>query len=197
MRSIFNYIRYSNSFIKNNSIVWLPPNIIAVSKRDINKLNIEKCQNIAESKEFDICERLVGGRTVVHNHNTICFIKKVKSSDRSIEEVYKVSLQNIKNILEELDIKVKKDEPEDTFCPGNFSLTTEKGKILGLGQRVYKDCTLISGVFQYSKSEDIFQIYNELYNNLGLNFNEENIDFLDNYTNKNRVEISKFFANRI
>lgn len=197
MRSIFNYIRYSNSFIKDNSIVWLPPNIIAVSKRDINKLNIETYQNIAESKGFNICERLVGGRTVVHNYNTVCFVKKVKSSDKSIKEVYKISLQNIKNVLEELDIKVKKDEPENTFCPGNFSLTTEKGKILGLGQRVYKDYTIISGVFQYSKEENVFQIYNELYSDLGLNFNENSIDFLDNYTNKTRVEISKFFANRI
>lgn len=156
--------------------VWRPHRQLAFGRRDSRADNYDVAKKVADACEFPPVERSVGGRAVAYTGNTVAFAKVVPLSDMRVgmDERYEGATQAVQRALWRLGVPAVRGEPEESFCPGDYSLQRD-GKIVGVAQRVRKGAALVSGVVVVRDHEEIAGVLDPVYAALDLPFDPESV----------------------
>lgn len=155
--------------------VWQPPRHVAFGRRDAAAEGYERAREAAGEHGYEPIERSVGGRAVAHTGTTVSFAYAV-SNDDGIQTRYRGVTGLLKRALQSVDVTVQHGEPAHSFCPGTHSLQN-RGKIVGLAQRVRRDAALVAGYVVVRREDEaaIATALMPVYRALGVPFDPESV----------------------
>lgn len=159
--------------------VWRPLPQVAFGRRDLREEGYEVAVDAAESRGLAATERTAGGRAVVHTGSTAAFAVTEPADGREeIRDRYCRVSDAVEEALETLGVDVDCREAEASFCPGDHSLSTSSGKVVGVAQRVVDGAALVSGVVLVDDLEATVDALDEVYAALGLEFDPDAVSTL-------------------
>lgn len=159
--------------------VWNPLPQVAFGRRDLREEGYELAVEAAESRGLAATERTAGGRAVVHTGSTAAFaVAEPADTREDIRDRYCRTSDAVEQALAELDVDVDCREPEASFCPGDHSLSTSDGKVVGVAQRVVDGAALVSGVVLVDDLQATVDALDEVYAALGLSFDPDAVSTL-------------------
>lgn len=159
--------------------VWKPPAHVSFGPRDTHHPDYSQAKAIAQEYGLPAKKRHSGGHAVVYTGTTVAFGLYQTIEDRKdITARYDDILPKIQTALEQCGVETVENEPEQSFCPGNYSLSCE-GKIVGTAQRVHRETAVMSGIVVCKKETTIANILDEIYPLLGIPFNRKSVGSVD------------------
>lgn len=161
--------------------VWTPHRQLAFGRRDVRADTYEEAAEIAREAGFEPYERSVGGRAVAYTGTTVAFARAVPAEDirTGMNDRYEDAATTVQRALWKLHVPAQRGEPENTFCPGDYSLSY-RGKIAGIAQRVRKGAALVSGVILVDDHDEIAALLDEVYPALSVPFDPETVGSIAN-----------------
>jgi len=161
--------------------VWRPHRQVAFGPRDANSDGYERAREAAAAHDYAVCERQVGGRAVAYTGDTIAFARIDPADDgrQGIEERYAAVRVDIRDALQELDVDAERGEPDETFCPGSYSLQASGGKLVGIAQRVTGDAVLVAGLVVVDGHEDVAAVLDPVYDALDVPFDPDTVGSIE------------------
>lgn len=161
--------------------VWRPHRQVAFGPRDVASDGYERARAAATDHDYAVHERQVGGRAVAYTGDTIAFLRVEPTTEgrSTIEERYAAVRVDIRDALRELGVDAERGEPDDSFCPGSYSLQATGGKLVGLAQRVTDDAVLVAGVLVVDGHEDIAGVLDPVYDALDVPFDPETVGSIE------------------
>ncbi len=159
--------------------VWNPLPQVAFGRRDLREEGYEVAVEAAESRGLAATERTAGGRAVVHTGSTAAFaVAEPAEAREGVRDRYCRISDAVEDVLAELDVDVDCHEPDSSFCPGDHSLSTSDGKVVGVAQRVVDGAALVSGVVLVDDLQATVDALDEVYAALGLSFDPDAVSTL-------------------
>ncbi|WP_336001682.1 lipoate--protein ligase family protein [Halorientalis halophila] len=157
--------------------VWRPHRQVAFGPRDANADGYEAAVEAAGEHGYPVTERRVGGRPVAYTGDTIAFarIEPVEDERANLEERYAAVRVDVRDALREIGVDAERGEPDDAFCPGNFSLQAAGGKLVGIAQRVTGDAALVAGILVVDGHEEIGAVLDPVYEALDVPFDPDTV----------------------
>lgn len=161
--------------------VWTPRRQLAFGRRDVRADGYETAAEIAREAGFEPYERSVGGRAVAYAGTTVAFARAEPAADirQGMGDRYEDATTAVQRACWKLDVPVQRGEPEDTFCPGDYSLSYGGGKIVGIAQRVRKGAALVSGVVLVDGHEEIAAVLDRVYEALDVPFDPDTVGSIE------------------
>ncbi|WP_136716769.1 lipoyl protein ligase domain-containing protein [Halorientalis salina] len=161
--------------------VWRPHRQVAFGPRDAHSDGYERARAAATDHDYVPHERDVGGRAVAYTGDTIAFARIEPTDDgrQGIEERYATVRVDVRDALQELDVDAERGEPDDSFCPGSYSLQAADGKLVGLAQRVTDDAVLVAGLVVVDGHEAIADVLDPVYDALDVPFEPETVGSIE------------------
>ncbi|OAQ53518.1 hypothetical protein HTG_08545 [Natrinema mahii] len=156
--------------------VWVPHRQIAFGRRDAELEGYDRAREAADDRGFPPIERSVGGRAVAYDgETTLAFARAepVEEYRRGTTDRYERATAAVERALEGLGPSPVRGEPDDAFCPGTHSLSTEgkdgqRRKLVGIAQRVRQDAALVAGVVLVANRSALADVLEGVYDALGL-----------------------------
>ncbi len=160
--------------------VWNPLPQVAFGRRDLRETGYEVAVRAAEEHGLAVTRRTAGGRAVVHTGATAAFAvtESAEARDGLRERYCRVS-DAVEEALSSIDVEVDCREPEKSFCPGDHSLSTADGKVVGVAQRVSGGAALVSGVALVEDRDVTVTVHEEVYSALGLDLDPGSVSTLE------------------
>ena len=161
--------------------VWTPHRQVAFGRRDVRADDYEAAAEVARETGFEPFERSVGGRAVAYTGTTVAFARAEPAEDirQGMADRYEEATTTVQRALWKLDVPAQRGEPEDTFCPGDYSLSYGGGKIVGIAQRVRKGAALVSGVIVVDGHEEIGEVLEPVYETLDVPFDSDTVGSIE------------------
>lgn len=155
--------------------VWQPPRHVAFGRQDSAANGYERARAIAQDHGYEPVERSVGGRAVAHTGTTVAFAYGV-AAEQTIQTRYRGVTGLLRRALRSLGVDTRRGEPDDAFCPGTHSLQN-RGKIVGIAQRVRRDAALVAGCVVVRRADEtaIAEVLKPIYGALSVPFNPESV----------------------
>lgn len=155
--------------------VWKPPAHVSFGPRDTRHPDYGRAKAIAKEYGLPVKKRHSGGHAVAYTGTTVAFGLYQAVEDRNdITARYDDILPKIQAALEQCGVETVEGEPEQSFCPGSYSLSCE-GKIVGTAQRVHRETAVTSGIVVCKEETAIADILDEIYPLLGIPFSRESV----------------------
>lgn len=156
--------------------VWTPHRQAAFGRRDVRAPQFDAAKAAARACGFEPVERSVGGRAVGYTGNTVAFAVAVPLDDMrsGMTERYRDTTTAVQRALWRLDVPAQRGEPDDSFCPGDYSLQWD-GKLAGIAQRVRKGAALVSGVIVVRDRGEIAGLLDPVYAALDVPFDPDSV----------------------
>ncbi|MFD1587955.1 biotin/lipoate A/B protein ligase family protein [Halorientalis brevis] len=161
--------------------VWRPHRQVAFGPRDANSDGYEQARQAAADQGYAVSERQVGGRAVAYTGDTIAFARIEPTDDgrQGIEERYAAVRVDIRDALRELGVDADRGEPDETFCPGSYSLQAPGGKLVGIAQRVTGDAVLVAGLIVVDGHDEIADVLDPVYDALSISFDPDTVGSIE------------------
>lgn len=159
--------------------VWQPGRQLAFGRRDRRADGYDSARDAAVSHEFPPIERSVGGRAVAYAEPTLAFAYAVPTDDarRGLDARYEEAVDRTITALTDCGARVKRGEPADAYCPGDYSVrASDGGKIAGIAQRVRDDAALVAGSVTVAAHEPIRAVLTDVYDALAVPFDPQSVD---------------------
>lgn len=156
---------------------WTPPRQVAFGRRDATANGYERARAAATERGYTPIERSVGGHAIAHTGETVAFAYVVSDNDRSgIQTRYQDTTGLLKRALETVGVTVRRGEPDDAYCPGEYSLQHD-GKIAGIAQRVRRDAAVVGGCVTVRETDeaDIAAVLVPVYDALCVPFDPDSV----------------------
>lgn len=155
---------------------WRPHRQLAFGRRDSRVDNYDVAKRAASACGFDPVERSVGGRAVAYTGNTVAFAHAVPLEDMRVgmDDRYEAATKAVQRALWRLGVPALRGEPDESFCPGDYSLQRE-GKIVGVAQRVQKHAALVSGVIVVRDHGEISGVLDPVYAAIDVPFDPDSV----------------------
>lgn len=159
---------------------WCPHRQVAFGRRDVRSDGFERATSIARERGFPPVERDVGGRAVAYTGSTVAFARAEPAAGRGgIDERYDRASGDLRRALSTLGVDARGGEPDDSFCPGSYSLQAAGGKVAGLAQRVTDDAVLVAGLVVVDGHEDIADVLDPVYDALDEPFEPDTVGSIE------------------
>jgi len=161
--------------------VWRPHRQVAFGPRDATSDGYERAREAATEHDYTVHERQVGGRAVAYTGDTIAFARIEPTDDgrSDIEERYAAVRVDIRDALEELGVDAQRGEPDQSFCPGSYSLQAPGGKLVGIAQRVTDGAVLVAGIVVVDGHDEIADVLDPVYDALAVPFDPETVGSIE------------------
>jgi octanoyl-[GcvH]:protein N-octanoyltransferase len=158
--------------------VWRPHRQVAFGPRDIHSDGYDRAREVADERDYAVCERSVGGRAVAYSGTTVAFarIEPVEDMREGVQQRYATARVDLRAALGDLGVDARRGEPEGSFCPGSQSLQAGRsGKLVGIAQRVQQDAAMVAGVVIVDDHAEIAETLAPIYDALGLDFDPRSV----------------------
>lgn len=179
--------------------VWTPHRLVAFGRKDSRLNGFERAKVRARDFGYTPVVRRVGGHAVAYtgDSDTVTFATTFDVDDmaKGLDKRYEKVEETVKSALENLGFEVTSGEPPQTFCPGDYSLSTPEGKIVGIAQRITREAALVSGVV-IVENDDVAEVLNSVYDALGIKFDPDTVGRLRGKSN-DETEVKKSIENSL
>lgn len=151
--------------------VWQPERQVAFGPQDVHSSDYDDARSTAIREGFTPVERTVGGHAVAYTGSTVAWFRScpIDAPKKGVEQRYETMMRRLRHGLHELGVVVETGEPDQSFCPGSYSLQAN-GKLAGVAQRIKKKAALVSGIVIVNDHREIAQILSHVYDDLDLSF---------------------------
>jgi octanoyl-[GcvH]:protein N-octanoyltransferase len=158
--------------------VWAPGRQLAFGRRDTRADGYERAREAAERHDFPPVERSVGGRAVAYADSTLAFAHAVPTDDTrtGLDERYERAVETVVSALSDAGASVVAGEPDDSYCPGDYSVrAVEGGKVAGIAQRVKQGAALVAGSVTVAEGDAIRDVLVPVYDALAVSLNPDSV----------------------
>lgn len=109
---------------------------------------------------------------------TVLWVTQIDDVRRGLEGRYATARDRLERTLESLGVTPTRDEPPNSFCPGQHGLSAE-GKLVGLAQRVRADVAVVAGLIVIDDHDAIATVLADVYDALDVPFDPASVGSLE------------------
>jgi lipoate-protein ligase A len=156
---------------------WTPHRQVAFGRRDTHAEGYETARRAAETRDYAVVERSVGGRAVAYTGSTVAFAHALPLDDprQGLTGRYEGGVDGVDVALRTLDVDARPGEPAASFCPGDHSVQARGRKLSGIAQRIRSDAALVAGCVLVSDRSDLVDVLGPVYEALDVPFDPDSV----------------------
>jgi lipoate-protein ligase A len=156
--------------------LYRPSAALLFSSLDAKRPGFARALELAVSAGFPPVTRLAGGQAAMFLEESIAFAWATRDADAHlhIRPRFEALAEWIAKSLTRLGLDARIGEIPGEYCPGEFSVNLGgRVKVMGVGQRVIRGGAHIGGVLTVGQTGLLRQTLAEIYEALGLEFDEQ------------------------
>jgi octanoyl-[GcvH]:protein N-octanoyltransferase len=147
-----------------------PGAMVAFGRQDATGAGYADAVRAARTGGFEAIERLAGGRAAVFHEETIAFAWAIRHEEpgAEIHPRFEEVAGIVVAALDRLGVDARVGEVPGEYCPGAYSVSAGGRKVMGVGQRLIKNCAHVGGVIVVRQPQRVRDILVPVYRALGL-----------------------------
>lgn len=163
--------------------IYRPRRTVALTSRDRSAPGFENAQQQAKKLGFTPVLRSPGGRAVAYHEESI--VLNLLSQDPDPHALINERFEAIGHVFietfERLGIHSRIGEIPREYCPGKFSVITDKVKLVGTAQRIVRGGWLVGASVVVRNAAPIREVLNNVYRALDVDMQPQTIAALNEF----------------
>jgi lipoate-protein ligase A len=175
-------LKYSaEKFAGSYARIYRPQRTVAFTSRDISTPGYSEAVKRAEELGFTAVKRSPGGRAVAYHEESVVF--DLLSHDPDPHRFINERFEAIGNIFVEtfarLGIDTHLGELPREFCPGKYSVVTNRIKLVGTAQRIIQGAWMIGACVIIRNTEPVREVLDHVYRAMNVDMDPGTVGSLE------------------
>lgn len=170
--------------------IYRPQRTVAFSNRDISTPGYIEAVKKVENLGFAAVKRLPGGRAVAYHEESVVFdlLSHDSNPHKYVNERFKAIGEIFIETFARLGIESQLGQLPREFCPGKYSVVTEKVKLVGTAQRVTPKGWLIGASVIVRNVAPVREVLNYVYRHINVDMDPNTVASLNEFDSALSVE---------